>query len=187
MKKPGKACQAVRDYICPSGRYLRIGMTLCAVLTVFFFLLAWRVGKPPKPALPLAESIGVAALMSCMMLALVLRPWLAGILSIRRIKTLSEALAEDFEASEAFFDEKMRIGNRYIYVAGEGQLISTADVDRLETTEELKTHTTYIVASGEAGRVRCQGYSKAQCEQLDIAGEVRRANAALNRGREAAM
>ena len=184
MKKQSEACRDVRDYIRPSGSYLWIGSILCAVLAVYFFLLAWRVDVLPWRALPFEESIWVAAFMGCAMLAVVLRPWLASALAIRRVKISPEALADDFKASEAFFDGKMRIGEKYIYVAGEGQLIPTAAVDRLETTKDFKYHTTYIVASGETGSVRGQCYSKAQCEQLDIAGEIRRANAALDRGRE---
>ncbi len=179
MNKRNKISNAVRDYICPSRKRLLIGALACVAFTLLIFLLSRYVGKPPKPPLSLSESIGVAAFMGFMGFLWIFRPWIASEIVLRRITITPEELASDFEESEAFFDGRMRIGNRYIYVSDEGQLIPTAAVDRFGTMEEKKYHLTYVTASGDCGNVKCQCYSKADFEQLDIAGEIRRANEAL--------
>ena len=184
MKKRSNICNPIRNYICPSREHLLIGTLVCIACTLFYFLLALYVCKPPKPPLSLSESLVVAAFMGFCHFSFLFRPWIASEIVLRRITITPEELASDFEESEAFFDGRVRIGNRYIYVSGEGKLIPTAAVDRFGTMEEKKYHSTYITASGDCGNVKCQCYSKADYEQLDIASEIRRANEALRHSKE---
>jgi len=182
MKK--QACQEIKDYICPPGKRLTATMLGCPVIFALAFLLLWRVGKPPRLPLSIGESLIGAAVLTAMAAAILLRPWIAATLALRRIKLAPEALLSDFRESEALFDGRMRIGSQLVYVAGEGELIPSESVERFKSQVETRTGNTFVVAVTAGGiEKRCMDYSRAQLEQMDLEDGIRQANDALRRNR----
>ena len=178
-----QAHREIRGYICPPRKQLIAKLLICPAVFALVFLGLSRIGKPPKPPLSVEMSLIGATVMTLMLAALLLWPWLAGRMALRRVNLLPEALLDDFRGAEARFGGRMRIGSRYIYLSRQGELVPAGSVERFnKSREETKYRTTWIVAVMDSGlERRCLECTRGQMEEMDVEGEIRRANEALQR------